>query len=237
MKTAKTDFAGAPCRRASASRKRIEATSPPTGSATFSPGRVLESAVRKATSRLAVAVLLLPPSAYAEKVDVYLTLEEAPQAVFPEADSFERKDVEVNDATRRRMKKLIGRLKPTIWEPFYISFIAAKQEEVIGYAVICEEIGKHRPITFIVAAYPDGSVKDVALMMYREPVGEEIRYPAFLKQFSGKSLANPIFPRRDIKNVTGATLSVRAMSRGVRKALAFIRLTYLDPAKQQGRAE
>ena len=237
MKTAKPDFARAPCGRASASRKRVEANCPPTGSEALSPGRVLESAVRKATSRLAVAVLLLPPSAYAAKVDVYLTLEEAPKAVFPEADSFERKDVEVNDTIRRQMKELIGRLKPTIWEPFYISFIASKQEEVIGYAVICEEIGKHRPITFIVAAYPNGSVKDVALMMYREPVGEEVRYRAFLKQFDGKSLENPIFPRRDIKNVTGATLSVRAMSRGVRKALAFIQLAYLDPAKQQGRAE
>ena len=230
-------FARAHGRRASDRRKRMEGTCPAAGRETLSPGRVLESAVRKATSRLAVAILLLPPSAYAEKVDVYLTLEEAPQAVFPEADSFERKDVEVNDAIRRRMKKLIGRLKPTIWEPFYISFIATKQEEVIGYAVICEEIGKHRPITFIVAAYPDGSVKDVALMMYREPVGEEVRYRPFLKQFAGKSLENPIFPRRDIKNITGATLSVRAMSRGVRKALAFIRLTYLDPAGRQGRAE
>ncbi len=206
-------------------------------SETSSPGRVLESAIRKATSRLAVAVLLLPPSAYAEKVDVYLTLEEAPKAVFPEADSFERKDIEVDDTTRRRMKKLVGRLKPTIWEPFYISFIASRKEEVIGYAVICEEIGKHRPITFIVGAYPDGSVKDVALMMYREPVGEEVRYRGFLKQFDGKSLENPIFPRRDIKNVTGATLSVRAMSRGVRKALAFIQLAYLDSASQQEKAE
>ncbi len=237
MKTAKPHFAREHCRRAPDRRKRMEATAPPTGRETLSPGRVLESAVRKATGRLAVAVLLLPPSAYAEKVDVYLTLEEAPKAVFPEADSFERNDVEVNDAMRRRMKKLIGRLKPTIWEPFYISFIAAKQEEVIGYAVICEEIGKHRPITFIVAAYPDGSVKDVALMMYREPVGEEVRYRAFLKQFAGKNLENPIFPRRDIKNVTGATLSVRAMSRGVRKALAFIRLNFVDPARQKGRAE
>ena len=237
MKTAKPHFARALCRRPCDRRKRMDATCPAAGRETLSPGRVLESAVRKATGRLAVAVLLLPPSVYAEKVDVYLTLEEAPQAVFPEADSFERKDVEVNDAMRRRMEKLIGRLKPTIWEPFYISFIAAKQEEVIGYAVICEEIGKHRPITFIVAAYPDGSVKDVALMMYREPVGEEVRYPAFLKQFAGKSLEDPIFPRRDIKNVTGATLSVRAMSRGVRKALAFIRLTYVDPAGRPGRAE
>ena len=136
------------------------------------------------------------------------------------------------------MKKLVGRLKPTIWEPFYISFIASREEEVIGYAVILRRDRQAPPDKrFIVGAHPDGSVKDVALMMYREPVGEEVRYRGFLKQFDGKSLENPIFPRRDIKNVTGATLSVRAMSRGVRKALAFIQLAYLDPLTQQEKAE
>lgn len=183
---------------------------------------------------LAIGFLFFLPGAYAEKIDVYLTLEEAPAVVFPEADSFERRDVEVTQVIRHQMGKLVGRLKPTIWEPFYISFIAKKGEEIVGYAVVCEEIGKHRPITFIVAVHPSGSVKDVAVMMYREPFGGEVSYRVFLKQFNSKSLRNPIFPRRDIKNITGATLSVRAMSRGVRKGLAFIQIAYLDPAKQLG---
>lgn len=164
------------------------------------------------------------------EVDVYLDLEEAPRAVFPEADSFERKDVPVDDAMRRRMKKRIGRLKPSIWEPFYITYTARKNGKIAGYAVIAEEIGKHRPITFIVGVTPQGEVQDVALMMYREPVGDEVRYEVFLKQFDDKRLEDPIFPRRDIKNITGATLSVRAMSRGVRKVLAFVELAFLQPS-------
>lgn len=159
---------------------------------------------------------------------VYLTLEEAPKAVFPEADSFERRDVQVDQAFRRRVQELMGRVRPSIWEPFYIAFVARKADRVLGYAVICEEIGKHRPITFIVAVTPEGAVRDVAIMMYREPVGDEVRYKAFRRQFSGKTLGDPIQPREDIRNITGATLSVHALSRGVRKALAVVKLAFLD---------
>lgn len=161
--------------------------------------------------------------------EVYLTLEEAPRTVFPEADRWERKDIPVAAALSQRIKQLVGRAKPTIWEPFYISFIASKDGQVIGYAVICEEIGKHRPITFIAGVTPDGKVKDVAIMMYREPQGGEIRRTSFLKQFSGKQLSNAIMPRQDIRSLSGATLSVRAMSRGVRKALAVVQAVYLNP--------
>ena len=183
------------------------------------------------------AALLVGSAAAMAATDVYLTLEEAPKAVFPEADSFDRKDVVADERLRRRMKELIGAAKPSIWEPFYISYVARRGDEVIGYAVICEEIGKHRPITFIVAADLEGNVRDVAVMMYREPIGGEIRYKAFTKQFPGKSLSDPIAHRRDIKNITGATLSSRSMSCGVRKALAVLQLTYLDKPPPMQRAE
>ena len=182
--------------------------------------------VRGLAFAAASALCLASPVLTAERVDVYLSLEEAPKVMFPEADRIERKDVPSGDALRARMKERIGRLKPTIWEPFYVSFTAYRQEQVIGYAVVCEEIGKHRPITFIVSTTPDRAVKDVSVMMYRESIGREVRHQAFLKQFARKNLEDPIAARRDIKNITGATLSVRAMSRGVRKALAFLEETY-----------
>lgn len=160
--------------------------------------------------------------------EVFLTVEEAPQAVFPEATQIERRDVTSDREFRGRVQELIGRARPTIWEPFYITFIARKGKELLGYAVICEEIGKHRPITFITAVNPAGEVLDVAVMMYREAYGGEVRYPAFTKQFRGKSLDDPVAPRKDLKNISGATLSSRALARGVRKALAVIRLAYLE---------
>jgi len=172
-------------------------------------------------------VLLAALAAVGGETEVYLSLEEAPRVVFPEADSIERKDVPATDELRERMQELIGREKPSLWEPFYITYTAHRKGELLGYAVICEEIGKHRQITFIVAVSPAGRVRDVAVLIYRESRGSEVKYPGFTRQFRGKSLAEPIAHRRDIRNITGATLSARALSRGVRKALALLQLVYL----------
>lgn len=164
-----------------------------------------------------------------ERVQVYLSVEEAPKVIFPEADHWERKDIRVTQVLANQLKQMVGRAKPSIWEPNYITFIATKEDKIVGYAVICEEIGKHRPITFIVGVLPDKTVKDVAIMTYREPQGDEVRRRNFLIQFAGKELRDPIMQHQDIRNVSGATLSVRALARGVRKALAVIEAVYLQP--------
>lgn len=186
---------------------------------------------RESPTRLPVCLLVLSSIAYGQKdgTQVYLTVEESPRAVFPEADRFERREIPVTLTLSQHLKKLAAPAKPTIWEPFYISFVARRQNQIIGYAVICEEIGKHRPITFIVGVTPEGKVKDAAIMMYREPQGDAVRHKSFLAQFAGKALGNPIMQHQDIRNVSGATLSVRALARGVRKALAVIQAAYLQP--------
>src|SRR5262249_4589473 len=102
-----------------------------------------------------------------------------------------------------------------------------------GYAVIVEEIGKHRPITFVVGIRPDGRVNDVAVMAYREAYGGEIKSKRFLSQYRDKSPAAGLQPFTDIKNVAGATLSVEAASRAVKKALAVAQLKWLSPAAEK----
>ena len=157
---------------------------------------------------------------------VYLSEEEAPKMVFPEADEFEKRVVESTPELREKIKNLIGKTEPSIWEKEYKTFIAKKEGRVIGYAVIIEEIGKHRPITFVVGVTPEGKAGNIAVMIYREPYGSEIRTKRFLKQYEGKTLGDPIRTRKDIVNISGATLSVRAANRGVKKALALIRVVY-----------
>ena len=175
---------------------------------------------------LSVSVLCASLKAEAVSAQTFLTLEQAPKAVFPEADSFDQRKISSTPELRAEVLKLVGR-KPSIWEPFYYAYIASRGGERIGYAIVCEEIGRDRPITFIVGANLDGSVKDVAVMAYRETRGGEVRYPAFTRQFKGKSLKNAIQGQGDIRNITGATLSVRAMATGVRKALALIQLSIM----------
>jgi Na+-translocating ferredoxin:NAD+ oxidoreductase RnfG subunit len=186
--------------------------------------------MQRAAASLIFTLAVCAAGALSGQTEVLLSLKDAPRVVFPTADSVVRKDVKSTRELRSAMQAIIGKDEPSIWEPFYISYVARKNDKVEGYAVICEEVGKHRPITFIVAADRDGKVRDVAIMMYRESRGGEVRYPGFTKQFLGKGLADPIKHRRDIRNVTGATMSSRALARGVRKALAFLKLTYLEVA-------
>ena len=125
----------------------------------------------------------------------------------------------------------LGSTKPSLWEPDYVLFTVYRDGNLLGYAVVVEEIGKHRPITFVVGVRPDGAVQDVALMVYREPYGGEVRAPRCLAQYRGKNLTASLLSFRHIRNITGATLSAEAIGRGVRKALALLRALSLTGGK------
>jgi hypothetical protein len=159
---------------------------------------------------------------------VFLKDEEAPKAVFPEADSFERKVVRSNEEIKAKIQQRMGKTKTSLWEDSYVTFVAKKGETILGYAAIVEEIGKHRPITFIVGVGPDRKIKDAALMVYREAYGGEVRDRRFLQQYKGKQLKDPLLPYRDIQNISGATMSVEAIGRGSKKALALLEVVYLE---------
>lgn len=156
---------------------------------------------------------------------VYLTLDQAPQAVFPGAQ-IERRDVPSTSELQAQIKSKLGRLVPSVWEPSYVTFTARQAGQVVGYAVVVEEIGKHRPFTLIVAATPDFKVRDVAVMVYRETRGGEITQRRFLAQYRNKRAQDPIQLDRDIVGISGATLSVQGANRAVHKALAVLQLVY-----------
>jgi transcriptional regulator of nitric oxide reductase len=164
-----------------------------------------------------LALLAAPPGAPAD--EVFLAENEAPAAVFPEADRFERREIAADEELRARIAQALGRSKPTILEPTYPVFEAWEGEKLLGRAIVVEEIGKHRPITFIVGVEPDGAVAGISVMVYREAYGGEVRSSRFLKQYRGKGAEAPLLPNSDIRNITGATLSVQAIGRGVKKAI------------------
>ena len=151
----------------------------------------------------------------------FLSEAEAPHAVFPDADSVVRSAFEVTPALRDAVSARLEGLRASVWESQWIVFRAQHGTELLGHAIVVEEIGKHRPITFIVGLRPDGRVADVAVMAYREPQGGEIRSARFLSQYHDKGPADAVRPYRDIRNVAGATLSVESASRAVKKAQAL----------------
>jgi Na+-translocating ferredoxin:NAD+ oxidoreductase RnfG subunit len=157
---------------------------------------------------------------------VFLSEEQAPRAVFPDADAFARQVVPAAPEMRARMKTVLRTTEPSIWEEQYVTFKATRGDTVVGYAIIDEEIGKHRPITFVVGVRPDGSINDVAVMAYREAYGGEVRSKRFLTQYRRKNVKSGLQTYTDIQNIAGATLSVDAASRAVKKALAVAQVAF-----------
>lgn len=157
---------------------------------------------------------------------VFLTEAQAPAAVFPDADAFTREVITPTNALKDRMRALLDPITPSVWEEQYITFTAARGSALLGHAIIVEEIGKHRPITFVVGVRLDGRVSDVAVMAYREAYGGEVKSGRFLTQYRNKSVSDALRPYAEIKNIAGATLSVDAASRAVKKALALARVAF-----------
>jgi Na+-translocating ferredoxin:NAD+ oxidoreductase RnfG subunit len=88
-----------------------------------------------------------------------------------------------------------------------------------GWFLVDEVIGKHEFITYALALTSTGAVKGIEILTYRETYGHEIKLPKWRAQFSGKTIAAPVQIDKDIKNISGATLSCVHVTDGVRRLL------------------
>jgi len=76
---------------------------------------------------------------------------------------------------------------------------------------ILDEIGKMHPITTGILV-EGGAIKRIRVLIYRESRGGEVRYPFFTEQFEGATLTKNLKLDRHIDGISGATLSVRALT-------------------------
>lgn len=90
-------------------------------------------------------------------------------------------------------------------------------------AWILDEIGKTEPITSGVVV-DRGQVERVRVLVFRESRGAEVHRDAFTEQYDDAALDDRGRLDRPVDGITGATLSVRAVTRQVRLALLLDRL-------------
>ncbi|NKB68229.1 MAG: FMN-binding protein [Candidatus Latescibacteria bacterium] len=157
---------------------------------------------------------------------VYLTPDQARAKVFPKATFFKREMRPLGADLKALLVARLGR--PIAQDSLGVDLAYDAADNLLGYAVIAEEIGKYRPITFMVGINPAFQVQKVAVLVYRESRGGEVRRARFLRQYAGKSATDPIRINRDIINITGATMSVRSLNFGVRKVLYLTQALYGD---------
>jgi Na+-translocating ferredoxin:NAD+ oxidoreductase RnfG subunit len=95
----------------------------------------------------------------------------------------------------------------------------SRGDSLLGFAQVRNVRGKDQPITFLVAIDSADRLKDVDILVYREPYGGEVAYEAWRRQFRGKTAADSLRVGREIRGISGATISVNAVTLGVRQAV------------------
>lgn len=91
---------------------------------------------------------------------------------------------------------------------------------LLGYATVRNAMGKDQPITCLVAVDTALALLDVDILVYREPYGGEVAYEPWRRQFRGKRPGDGLEVGREIRGISGATISVNSVTAGIRRALA-----------------
>ena len=171
------------------------------------------------------AALSAPAPAFAAD---YLSADQAQASIFPEADRFEARELVLEADERRALEKRLALPVRERWS----ARLARRGEERLGVVVVDDVIGKVERITFAVGVGRDGAVRQIEILSYRESHGHEVRLPAWRKQFVGRGPASALRVGEDIANISGATLSCRHVTDGVRRIVAA-----LDALRRRGALE
>jgi Na+-translocating ferredoxin:NAD+ oxidoreductase RnfG subunit len=90
-------------------------------------------------------------------------------------------------------------------------------DELSYIAIIDNVYGKTLPITFLVIFNLDGSIYKSTIIKYREEHGGDVSSKRWLAQFDGKTESSSFEVGEDIQAISGATISINSVSRGIKK--------------------
>lgn len=143
---------------------------------------------------------------------VYLSVEQAQQIMFPGA-SFTPDNRTLTEDQVKAIEKMSG-------VPVRNKQLKVWRVSTGGWFIVDEVVGKHEYIPFALGIDAQGKVKDVEILEYREAYGDQIRNPEWRKQFVGQGPVTKLQLGKNIRNISGATLSSRHITDGVERLLA-----------------
>ncbi|MBD3226105.1 MAG: FMN-binding protein [Caldithrix sp.] len=104
-----------------------------------------------------------------------------------------------------------------------------RQDSLVGYALLDNVRGKSLPITFMVLFNGRAEITSSHIVKYRESIGGAVSNPQWQKQFTGKDASSGFSVGDHIDGISGATISVHAVSKGIRKLALLARYLITQP--------
>jgi Na+-translocating ferredoxin:NAD+ oxidoreductase RnfG subunit len=169
--------------------------------------------------RLALLILALAapaPMAAAETAATFLTTDEALELTFPECE-ITRDTLYPTKEQKKRASKLAGK---DVGTAIVYVYTARKEGEIVGRAYFDTHKVRTKRETVMIAVDPKSRVGRIEVLAFAEPE-DYLPRTGWYEQFLGKRLDDKLRIRRDIRSVTGATLTANATTDAVRRTLAL----------------
>lgn len=163
--------------------------------------------------------------------------------MLPEAESIVEETRKLTKEEKEKIKKNLGGVM-VFYQPGsesekvyerneYTFYFGMKDGKKTKVAIVEKQPGKWGPVEYIIALdATTAKVTDLAVMSYTERRGRPIARRNFLKQFVGKHNTDHIKVRKDIRNITGATISCVATCFAIKKISTLYEVLYLTESNK-----
>jgi Na+-translocating ferredoxin:NAD+ oxidoreductase RnfG subunit len=141
----------------------------------------------------------------------FLSLEQA-QAILLPQETLQARTIDLSDTQRKQIAK---ESKVRVRSNSLRAWVSDKG----NWFILDQILGKHENIDMAVAINQTGGVIGLEVLTYRESYGHEIRHPKWRAQFHGRTASERLKLDRDIKNISGATLSCAHVTDGMNRLL------------------
>jgi len=164
-----------------------------------------------------VASVLLTCLVGSAGAKLFHTQKEALALAFPEATRVEAK---THILTPEQASEIESQSRSELESRLVTLHTAWQGDVLLGFAHIDVHTVRTKAEGLMVVLSPEGVVRSVRVLAFYEPL-DYLPTARWYEQFVGKGGEDGLRVGRDIDAVSGATLSARAASAGVRRALAF----------------
>lgn len=183
--------------------------------------------MRASARRLAVlfcfAVPLQPGVGHAQTL---LTQQEALALAFPEPARIDRRTAFLDEGELARAREAAeGAEVETRIVTYYLGSLEGR---ILGYAYFDAHRVRTLDEVVMVVVTPAGTIDRIEVLRFSEP-REYLAPERWLEQFEGRGLDDRLSTKGEIVNLTGATLTARAISRAARRVLALHTVIHGEP--------
>lgn len=145
-------------------------------------------------------------------VPVFANTEDIVKQLLPDSD-LKARTVILSDSDIEKVNMYIGDLNA-------VNGAYTVYPSKTGAVILDEEQGKHGMIqAAVLIDKVTGKIKNIIIIKMKERRGRGIKTPLFLNQFRDKTKADPLVFGKDVKVISGATASSKAMLTLIKRSL------------------